>query len=40
MDVLIWIDDITIDGLDKKEMNKKNSRLAKVLICEVGLFSG
>jgi len=40
MDLIIWIDDILIEKKDKKAINKKNSKLSKVMVCEIGLFTG
>ena len=40
MDLTIWIDDIKIEKKDKKAINKKNSKLAKLMVCEIGLYSG
>ena len=41
MDVTIYIDDIVLEREFKKDLSKKdNGALAKVVVCEIGLFNG
>ena len=40
MNITIWIDDIKIENFNRKALNKQNSNLAKLIVCEMGLFTG